>query len=545
MSTAQSKPRVRVPAGARHVEGASTLGVSMSRPARRAGDPFDQTLAGWHPGIGSADADWLGSRDTAIGRVRDIVQNEPWAQSGLDAKAVSSIGRGWIWSSRPSAKMLGMDPTSDEYKALANSCEVAFEEWATDPAFRGDHQRMLPYGLQLWLMALSLYRDGEALALVNYETTRTDGFKYKTTLQLIDPDRLSNPDNRPDDETYRGGIELDEDGRPLAVHIRREHPGDVNGFGFRAAEWDRYEMREAWGRPRVIHLVDRDRVDQHRGVSRMIAGLKRLKVLQSYSEAELKTAALNASVFATIYADGNSDYLAEALGDKAAINAHVDRQNAFYDASDPRFAGSRAIRTFPGDRVEMHTQGRNNAAFGEFTTVLLQSLAAGLGLTYEQLTKDFSRTNYSSARAAMIEAWRTVERERKLIQDLFADQVLLAVLEEAYDAGRLALPDDAPDFWDAPGAYIKGRWIAPERGAIDPVKERVGGRMAVGNFEKTYEDLAAEGGRDFDEVVASSVRVLKTLEAAELKPETIAAVLGLAHQTLDSSPEASPRTKAA
>ncbi|WP_417491865.1 phage portal protein [Maricaulis sp.] len=515
--------------------------MSKARPAHRAGDPFDQTLSGWHPGIGSADADWLGSRDTAIGRVRDLVQNEPWGQSAVDAKAVSAVGRGWIWSSRPSAKSLGLDATSQAYTDLATSCEAAFETWATDPAFRGDYQRMLPYGLQLWLAALSLYRDGEALALINYEPGRQDGFGYKTTLQLIDPDRLSNPDNRPDDETYRGGVELDAEGRPVAVHIRRAHPGDVNGFGFQAAEWDRIEMRESWGRPRVIHLVDRDRVDQHRGVSRLVAGLKRMKVLQSYAEAELKTAALNATVFATIYADGNSEYLTEALGDTKALDSLIGEQNKFYDTADPRFAGSRAVRVFPGDRVDMHTQGRNNAAFGDFTTVLLQSLAAGLGLTYEQLTKDFSRTNYSSARAAMIEAWRTVERERKLIQDLFADQILLAVLEEAYEAGRLALPDGAPAFWDAPAAYIRGRWIAPERGAIDPVKERVGGRMAVGNFEKTYEDLAAEGGRDFDEVVASSVRVLKKLEASGLKPETIAAVLGLAHQTLDSTPEQAPK----
>lgn len=525
------KPRFRVSAGSRQVERTAVRegpGFTTQAPPRAAGDPFDATLNNWVPGLGSADRDWLGYRDMSVARTRNLVQNEPWAQAGLDAKAVTAIGRGWIWSSRPNARALGIDPASDEYAELAASAEQAFEKWGADPAYRGDYYRTLPFGLQLYLAALSLFRDGEAIGLVNFETDRTDGFGFNTTLQLIDPDRLSNPHGAPDDRHMRGGVELDDRGRPARAHFRKGHPGDVAFADYSAFEWESFPFREMWGRPRTIHLVDRDRIDQHRGVSRIVAGLRRLKVLQAYSDAELKTAALNATVFATIYSDGATEYLAEAFGDQRVqknVAGIIDQQNEFYKAQDPRFAGSRAVRVFPGDRVDMHTQGRANAAFGEFTSVLLRSLASGLGLTYEQLTKDFSKTNYSSARAAMIEAWRVVERERKLIQDLFADQVLLAVLEEAHDQGKLSVPRGAPDFWDAPAAYIKGRWIAPAKGAIDPVKERQGGRLAVENLELTYEDLAAEAGRDLDEVIASQVRILQRLNAAGLNPARLADVM--------------------
>lgn len=526
--SARRRRRVRVAAPTRRPEASadgSSKNYSTVRPPRAAGDPFDATLNGWHPSIGSADSDWLSSRDTAVARTRDLEYNEPWAQSAIDAKAVAAIASGWIWSSRPNAKALGLAPESDEYQALADSQEVAMSAWANDPAFRGDFHRALPFGLQLYVAASCMFRDGESVALVNYEADRTDGFDFKTSVQLIDSDRVSNPNHGHDTPTLRGGVDLDEFGRPQSINIRSAHPSDLAIGDYTAVEWEQFPFREAWGRPRAIQMFDRNRVDQHRGVSRLVASLKRFKVLQAYTEAELKTAALNATVFATIYADGVGDYLSEALGDTSTLDGLVSRQNAFYQKMDPRFAGSKAVRVFPGDRLEMHTQGRANAAFGDFTFTLLQSLAAGLGMTYEQLTKDFSRTNYSSARAAMIEAWRTVERERALIKALFADQVLLAVLEEAHDSGMIEVPRGAPDFWDAPGAYIKGRWLASGRGAIDPVKERQGARLAVENLEMTFEDIAAESGRDFDEVVASQARVLAMMEDAGLSPARLADVM--------------------
>lgn len=533
------KERIRVAAGSRRIETSAVrqgVGFTTEAPPRAGGDPFDATLNNWQPGIGSADRDWLPYRDTSVARTRNIIQNEPWAQAGLDAKAATVIGRGWLWSSRPNAKALGLDPASEEYKALADSLEQAFEAWGNDPAFRGDYYRSVPFGIQLYLIALSLFREGEGLALVNFETDRSDAFKFYTTLQLMDPDRLSNPDDQMDDEHFRGGIELDDRGRPVRAHFRKAHPGDVSYLAFDTFEWESFNIREHWGRPRVIHIFDRDRVDQHRGVSRLVSMLRRFKVLQSYTDAELKTAALNATVFATIYSDGAGEYLSEAFGDQSMlgnIDGLVNLQNNFYKAQDPRFAGSRAVRVFPGDRVDMHTQGRANAAFGEFTTVLLRSLAAGLGLTYEQLTKDFSKTNYSSARAAMIEAWRIVERERKLIQDLFADQVLLAVLEEAFDRGEIEVPAGCPEFWEAPAAYIKGRWIAPAKGSVDMVKEGQGNALAVGMLQTTYDDLAAEAGRDLDDVIASQVRILKALDDAGLSPARISEVMSGVHSAID------------
>lgn len=49
---------------------------------------------------------------------------------------------------------------------------------------------------------------------------------------------------------------------------------------------------------------------------------------------------------------------------------------------------------------------RPSANFSAFVEIVLRATAASVGIPYESLTKDFSKTNYSSARAALNEAWK-------------------------------------------------------------------------------------------------------------------------------------------
>ncbi|MDT7953495.1 MAG: phage portal protein [Acetobacteraceae bacterium] len=43
---------------------------------------------------------------------------------------------------------------------------------------------------------------------------------------------------------------------------------------------------------------------------------------------------------------------------------------------------------------------------------MLRHIASALGTSAEQLSQDWSKTNYSSARAALLESWKTLIRRR-------------------------------------------------------------------------------------------------------------------------------------
>ncbi|WP_449235596.1 phage portal protein [Azospirillum doebereinerae] len=90
-----------------------------------------------------------------------------------------------------------------------------------------------------------------------------------------------------------------------------------------------------------------------------------------------------------------------------------------------------------------------------------------MNIPYELLVKDFSQTNYSSARAALLEAWRFFNGRRAWLGTYWATPVFDLWLEEAVNLGEI----EAPDFYANRFAYTRCRWIGAGKGWVDPVKE--------------------------------------------------------------------------
>lgn len=128
-------------------------------------------------------------------------------------------------------------------------------------------------------------------------------------------------------------------------------------------------------------------------------------------------------------------------------------------------------------------------------------MAASIDMPYEVLSKDFSKTNYSSARAALLEAWRVFMLYRTWLTRHFCQPIWSMVIEEAWLGGRLKFPAAAPDFYDAMSLYTQAAWIDPSKGYVDPVKEIASTVTALENRLMTYSEAIAERGRDFEEVM--------------------------------------------
>jgi capsid protein len=156
-----------------------------------------------------------------------------------------------------------------------------------------------------------------------------------------------------------------------------------------------------------------------------------------------------------------------------------------------------------GDEIKMNASPRPTTAFPLFLTAFLQRVAAARGISYEQLAMDWSKTNYSSARAALNEVWRTISRLFAQFSEQFLDPIRYCVIEEAFDRGYLAPPDGAPDFWELPAAYLNGRWIGPGRGYVDPTKEAEGANMRIDGLLSTLAGRGGNPGRRFRGVARS------------------------------------------
>lgn len=110
--------------------------------------------------------------------------------------------------------------------------------------------------------------------------------------------------------------------------------------------------------------------------------------------------------------------------------------------------------------------------------------------------------NYSSARGAMLEAWKTLTRRRDDFATGFAQPILMNFIEELHALGEVPLPAGAPDFITARAGYSRARWMGPGRGWVDPVAEKKGAILGLDAGLSTLEmELAENAGEDWEEIL--------------------------------------------
>jgi lambda family phage portal protein len=304
--------------------------------------------------------------------------------------------------------------------------------------------------------------------------------------------------------TLRGGVEMDAFGAPVAYHVRNAHQSDFWAYGD-TFTWTRVPRQTAWGRPVFIHGFEPDRAGQTRGMSPFASLVIGLRKLMKFSDSEISSAAANALFAAFVESDLPPEEVAQRLSPGSAgvsvtgRESYLDRVTSFYTANPPKMGGSRIPVMLPGSKITMNSAPRQTTAYPAFERAFLNRFASRLGLSGEQLSMDFSQTNYSSVRAALNESWRSVRRMMAVFAEQVCAPIYYAVIEEAFAKAYLSAPAGAPAFHDMPGAYLRARWIGPGRGFVDPVKEAEASGLKIAGHLSTLESESAEQGRDYED----------------------------------------------
>lgn len=466
--------------------------------AHRAADRFSQELARFNPALGSADGDWLRERDTTVARIHYMAQNNGWA-SGLMTRYVDQmVGAQFRLSVRPDYKALGI--SAEAAREWSRAVEAKFRTWANDPrrycdaAERSNVSGLMGLGMRHRML------DGEALAVSHW--IERPNFPWATCLQIVDPDRLSNPNGGWDTDVLRGGVAINAFGAPQGYWIRNAHPGEAwSAVRNRDAFKWTYVARKVPGleRQRVLHFFEPERAGQTRGKPILGPVLEKLKMLDHYERVEMQAALTNAIFAAFIESPFDPDGVAQSL---QGTDTYEDARADFYEKSAITLDGQVLPALFSGDQVRFQTATRPNTGFADFEKAVLRYVAAASGYSYEQLAQDWSSTNYSSARAALLEAWKFLTARSLAFADGFATPFYALWLEESMDKGLVETPAGAPAFWDMPAAWTRCKWRIPPRGWVDPVKEAQG---AVLRMEAGLSTLEAEadlyGTDDWEEIL--------------------------------------------
>ena len=475
----------------------------------------DRETLNWQPSMLSPDRAINPVKEMADARGRDMVQNDGYAAGAVTLHRDNIVGAQYRLNAQPNFRALGVseDWAEEFQEAVENRFNVIAESedcWL-DAAGRNTLTGMVRLAVGGFVMT------GEVLSTAEWK--REAGRPFKTAVQMISPDRLSNPDGVSDDQFLRRGVVLDRWGKPKGVWLRQSHPSESfwDGSQWR---WKYVPMQKPWGRKQVCHIIEQLLPAQTRGIADMVAALKQMRMTKKYQEVVLQQAVVSATYAAAIESELPSDTIFQQLGggsgkpfDNMAeyLNSYMGALGSYLDNSKGiNIDGVKMPHLFPGTKLNVKAIGDPGGVGGGFEESLLRHIAACLGLSYEQFSRDYTKTNYSSARASINETWKFMQARKKAVADRYASFIYRLWLEEEINAGTVPLPTGKTSAWFyepmVKDAICHCSWIGASRGQIDELKETQAALMRVKSGLSTYEIEASKLGLDFRDLFAQRAR---------------------------------------
>lgn len=496
------------------------LGVGAHEGANRT----SRELGSWNASMRSPDADINRDKNVLDARGRDLVRNTGPMQGAVSIHRDSIVGSQFRLNAKPDYRALGLDETwAEEFQV---EVESKFSLYAESDDCWADASRMNTLTGLIRLGIGMFFFTGEVLGSMEWMGAR--GRPYRSAFQMIDPDRLSNPQDVADNKFLRRGVEKDSYGAPQAYHIRMAHPNDVGMVGMERYQWKRIPVRKPWGRLMMLHIIEQLRPDQTRGVAEMVAVLKEMRMTSKFHDVTLQNAVVNATFAAAIESDLPSELAFQSLGYEDQVTpwaANYLAQIAEYNSGgrNLQIDGARIPHLYPGTKLKLLSPGTPGGVGDRFEESLLRNVASALGLSYEQFSRDYTKTNYSSARASMNETWKYMQGRKKSVADRMANAIYACWLEEALNAGQItSMPANAPNFYEGlnKAAYCKADWIGASRGQVDEMKETQAAVLRIASGLSTMEIECAKLGNDYRDILAQLLREKKIKEKLGLEFNT-------------------------
>jgi lambda family phage portal protein len=446
----------------------------LPAPRRRMyqGATVSRLTSGWIADGTSADAEIKGSIKRLRQRARQLVRDNSYARQAVRSITSNVIGPTGIKLQSQVRMQRGkkLDPKINE------AIETAWKEWGR---YDSCHTagRLCFVDIER-LMVQSLVESGEVfIRIVRKPFGRSS---IPLALEILESDQLDDDYTGPSTKggnTWRMGVELNEWMRPVQYAFLTKHPGDTP-FPTQVG-LDRHMLIPAKD---IIHIMLCERPQQTRGVSWLASAIQPLHHLAGFQEASVIRARAASSLMGFITSpEGELDQGGEVYDD--------ERVSEFQPGVFKYLQ--------PGESISVPDLDSPNGEFPDFLRAMLRSVAAGCGVSFESVSRDFSQTNYSSSRLSLLED----RSQYRMIQHYLIENFHSRVFNEWLDMATLSQALVLPSYDSEPERYKKPRWMPRGWGWIDPQKEVASAKEAVKAGFKTQSQIIAELGGDIEELL--------------------------------------------
>lgn len=372
-------------------------------------------------------------------RSRDLVRNSWHGRAAIRVLQNAVVGVGI----RPS--VTGGTAPNGETRTL----NELLLEFAASPLCDSDRQGDL-YDLQARVLG-AVVESGEAIVVRQWQ----DGDEYdglpSFSIRVLEPEYLASDQTDYFSAEADVGIDYNAQGVPVAYRIVKDP--FQNGL-LSNDDAIRIDAEE------VAHVFRVDRPGQARGVPWFAPVMIKMGGLNEYEHAELIRQKLATSFAGFVKTADHQSYLSQAGDERGNLPALGIQPGQF------NYLG-------PGEEIVFNSPPQLSN-FRDYVAVTVQQIAAGIGITYESLSGDYSKVNYSSGRMGRIEMGSNVRTTR--------DRVLYTKLLKPWEQWFLEAVKLMG--WDV--SDVKFRWTAPHFEMLDPKAEAEASKALItGGFSTT------------------------------------------------------------
>ena len=449
------------------------------------------SMMAWNVGGGSAEDDIDLHGALLRKRSRDLYAAGGLARSG-PATLTSNVV---AWGIRPrpniDSDFLGLsDEQKDEWE---RNTLREFKLWAENSMC--DAERKMNFYKMQQLAFRSMLMSGDVFVLFGMKENPTT--PYQTTLRILESDRISTPDGTEGESESRetdgggriiDGVEIDREGAVIRYHISNRHP--LMEESNQELSWVAVDaFGKETGQPNILHVMVQERPEQRRGIPFISSQIEMIKQLERYLGSEL-AANIVASYFGVMLT--NDDTSIHGLEDSVNEDEKVTDDDLYIELGP-----GTVFDLPPGKKPVTVNPMRSNTAFESFVGTYETIIGAGIEIPKEQLIHKYD-SNYTAARGAKLDFWRTVMIYRSTFNTDFCQPCYEAWLSEAVATGRI----EAPGFFDDPAireAWCGCQWMGASMGHIDPKKEVEAAEKRIALNISTEEQEAREyNGNDWN-----------------------------------------------
>lgn len=431
--------------------------------------------AGSHSGINqnwravnsSAELTDRYSRDSVRARARDLERNSDMMTATISAFKRNVVGGGYHIQ------------VKTEEPELDNQIEKAWRKWCKKQNCDVTGTQSLN---QIIRMAVERKKvDGGILFVKRYTK---DGF-VPFKLQMIEVDELDTSIVKPKKAGNKvvGGIEYNDFNKAEGYWIKQY---DIDGFNQREPVY--IEAKD------VIFYFTKRRPSQLREMSDMAQTIPRIRDTNEFMTAVSVKQRIEACLAIFIKKSIPTTGVGRQTG------ASGDRVS--YDG---KLLSPGMIKEMnAGDEIQVVNPSGQAADATSFTKVQQRLIGAGQGISYEASSRDMSESNYSSARAGLIEDDLTYQEDIELLVEIL-DEIYETFLISAVLCGAIKIDR----FWEEKDRYLAHEWIHEPKPWIDPYKESNANMIALKTGQKTFKQIAAENGRDWKDQIDDIAEVIQ------------------------------------